>query len=396
MTGEPPPPWWQTLLVILGCALGGILVWSLVHFAVPQEWTAGAGADALVLVDLVLGGLSLPLVGVAHRRRSLVAICCLILISGVSGFATVGAGYASVIATIRFPWRKVGVLALMWVISGVLGTWITNAGRSEPVGLIEAALYGALMWGLTVLIGWGARSRRATMIAHQREAAATIREQQALLRERDAQLARTQAAERSRIAREVHDALSHELSVIAMHAGAMEYRDDLTSHQLRDTAATVAAAARRAGTELRRVITTLRDDTSAEAPADLSDLPELVTELATSGSTVNLRIDPRLPLPELPISASQQLLRVAREALNNAVRHAPGAPVTLTLSGGPAAGLQLECRNELRTSIGAADARGSGAGHVGMTEVARLLGGTLTTGEVGNHYRTRLEVPWPG
>lgn len=187
----------------------------------------------------------------------------------------------------------------------------------------------------------------------------------------------------------------HEISVIALHAGALEYRTDLTGDQMRSASATIAEAARRAGTDLRQILDALRDpDAGVAQPADLRDLDELVAESRSQGSPVELRIDPGLGVGSVPAGPSRELFRVARECLRNAVRHAPGAVIHVDLTGNPVDGLTLECRNA-RSQPAPADGRGSGAGLLGLAEMAEALGGRWDVDATETQWRTRMWVPWP-
>ena len=90
------------------------------------------------------------------------------------------------------------------------------------------------------------------------------------------------ANERARIAREMHDVLAHRISLIAMHAGALAYRTDLTAEEMRETAELIQAKSHEALTDLRQVLGVLRDDDRRPAPSGpqptFGDLPALVLE----------------------------------------------------------------------------------------------------------------------
>lgn len=395
---EPTPPWWQTVLLVAGCGLAGLVTWTLGVTAVLEGFVP-IDPDRFFLPamgDLLAGVICLPLVARVHRRHTYAPALAVIVMGGFSTATLVGALYCFVTVVARFSWRRIAVTGAVAVMSTTFGGLVSDAALGEPSSPWWWVVGGTIGAGLGLLLGLAVRGRRATLLALAREAEVAQREQQLLILTRDAVVAQAQATERNRLAREVHDALSHELSVIAMHSGALEFRADLTAEQQRASAATIASAARRAGSELRRVITTLRDDAAREAPDDLRDLPEFARRVTSAGSPVTVQVLDGLALGEVSTSASQQVFRVIREALNNAVRHAPGQPVLVTVQGGLAIGLNMECRNPVGPTAEVGDARGAGVGLVGMAEIARLLGGTFSAGVEDTEYTVRLWVPWPG
>jgi signal transduction histidine kinase len=90
------------------------------------------------------------------------------------------------------------------------------------------------------------------------------------------------------------------------------------------------------------------------------------------------------------------VVRVVQEGLTNARKHAPGAPVTIGLSGGPGPGLTVEIDNSLAAGAGGVAIPGGGTGLVGLAERVKLADGTLEHGSVGGVFRLRAWLPWPG
>src|SRR4051812_2095088 len=138
---------------------------------------------------------------------------------------------------------------------------------------------------LAIVVAWGAAVRaRRELIATLRERAARA---EAEARQRAEML---RGLERERIAREMHDVLAHRISLISLHAGALEIRRDLSSEQVADAGATIRASAHQAMEELREILGVLRssDDEHLRPRQGLADLDELVDEARKAGMTVHL------------------------------------------------------------------------------------------------------------
>ncbi|GLI29387.1 MULTISPECIES: histidine kinase [Brachybacterium] len=224
------------------------------------------------------------------------------------------------------------------------------------------------------------------------------READALRRGRDAESAQVRAEERAALARDMHDSVSHHLASIAMHAGAMAYREDLDPATLRETARTVRDAAQHANRELREVLIALRtaDDHAADDAAPLATAPtleETVERARDGGQEVSLELD-GLDLAELEQLGRGTVVALARilgEALTNAAKHAPGAPVTALLAR-RAEQVTLTVENPL---TGEAQPLSTGHGLIGVEERARLLGGGArwTRTEHGT-FEMEAWLPW--
>ncbi|HEY7813596.1 MAG TPA: histidine kinase, partial [Nakamurella sp.] len=194
-------------------------------------------------------------------------------------------------------------------------------------------------------------------------------------------------AERARIAREVHDVLAHSLSALSLNlqgARLMLARDG-ASEQAQEQVRRAQRLAAEGLAEARRAVAALREDPvpAARAIADLVTSARLET-----GTPTELTVDgtPR----DLPGSTEDALYRTTQEALSNARKHAPGAPVQVRLAYG-------DNRTELTVTdhIGhrAADPMPDGYGLTGMRERAELIGGELHTGPTDSGWQVRLVVP---
>jgi signal transduction histidine kinase len=207
-------------------------------------------------------------------------------------------------------------------------------------------------------------------------------------------------AERTRIAREMHDVLAHRISLLSLHAGALEFRPDAPPEEVARAAAVIRASAHQALEDLRAMIGLLRDGADGEAPQPpqptLAALPGLLEESRAAGTRVHA--DVRLPdLAAVPDAIGRHALRIVQEALTNARKHAASAAVDLRVEGAAGKGLAIEVRNPAPVlAAGEPEIPGSGTGLVGLAERATLSGGHLEHGldEDGN-FRLRAWLPWP-
>src|SRR5690606_9231987 len=227
-------------------------------------------------------------------------------------------------------------------------------------------------------------------------------------REQERRVAEARVAERTRIAREMHDTLAHRLSLLAATAGALEYRPDADPAQLARAAGLVRAGVSSALGDLRDVVRVLRadpEDVDGGAPAPqptLDDVDRLVAEAREAGGDVTYE---RSGSVDVPRTVEVAAYRVAQEGLTNARRHAPGSPVVLRVTaragevrvtvsdGGPrlvAVGGPVE-----GAAGGAAGASGDGTGTglVGLRERVDLLGGTLDAGARDDGFVLDVRLP---
>jgi signal transduction histidine kinase len=189
-------------------------------------------------------------------------------------------------------------------------------------------------------------------------------------------------AERVRIARELHDVVAHNMSVIAMHAGSGRLAAVRDPGAARQALEVVEEASRTALAEMRRLVTVLRevDEANPElTPAPgLADLPRLVAQVVSAGVQVDVRTEG--DLAAVPAGVSLAAYRIVQEALTNVVRHAGPTRVCLRVAAG-ADRVRLEVSDEGgRRVTTAAVPAGAGHGTVGMRERASLYGGELSIG----------------
>ncbi|MFJ8826303.1 sensor histidine kinase [Streptomyces sp. NPDC102467] len=200
---------------------------------------------------------------------------------------------------------------------------------------------------------------------------------------------RARLRERARIAQDMHDSLGHELSLIALRAGALQVTAGLAERH-RTAAAELRAAASDATDRLHGIIGVLREEDDEPAPLAPAgeSIAELVDRAAESGLPVHLKGG---PAPD-----DRTAYRVVQEALTNAAKHAPGAPVTVETA-------HRDSTTELTVTNGRAHPTpapppppGSGTGLLGLRARITALGGTFEAGPHEDGFRVTASLPRPG
>jgi signal transduction histidine kinase len=210
-------------------------------------------------------------------------------------------------------------------------------------------------------------------------------------REQRLQAIAIRADERAKIAREMHDVVSHQVSLIAMQAGALQVTT--TDDQARNTAQTIRELSTRTLDELRHLVGALRTATDGADEPNLETLLDLVRD---STMDVTLRID--LDGRTLPASVAGAAYRTVQEALTNVRKHAAYAPasVQVTVSGGA---LVVRVDNEPppdRNGHGTDELPSGGHGLLGLRERAALLGGDFEAGPTAyGGFTVRATLPLP-
>ncbi|CAM3175032.1 sensor histidine kinase [Stackebrandtia soli] len=244
--------------------------------------------------------------------------------------------------------------------------------------LISLCLSGVLPW-----LAGGFRRQQALLVEAGR------RDVERLIGERAQVAERARAAERARIATDMHDSIGHGLALIAVRAGALEVAKGL-SDEHREDVAELRRCAVDATDRLRQAISVLRDPGNAAplTPAH-EPLAEIVHRVRDAGMEVRLADEagPVTPLVE------HALRRVVQEALTNAARYAPGAPVTVSLvrSGGS---VELTIVNGPAT--GSPSSPGTRSGIIALRERLRVLGGEFEAGPTGDGFRVAARIPEEG
>ncbi|MGY1605914.1 MULTISPECIES: sensor histidine kinase [unclassified Geodermatophilus] len=326
--------------------------------------TPGSGRLAVVVPGTVLLVVTLALL---RRRAPLVPFGIGAVLSALSPAVTVASlltAYAVGRYEPRWPVRSaaavVGVVAVAqpWTLTSV-DQWVGAVGGATLVVLLPGAL------------GAWARTRAELVDALTGRAERAEAERELLARE-------AVLTERTRIAREMHDAVGHRVSLMVLQAGAIEVAAG-DRDRVQQLAGQVQEAGRRALEELRQMVGVLRaGDLDEAAPLGPqpgpADLPRLVQAAREAGMTVRWSGPAEGTAPVDP-AVGRAAYRIVQEALTNAGRHAPDAPVEVTVE---------RCPGELRVRVvngrpsHVPDAvPGGGFGLVGLAERVRTLGGRL-------------------
>ncbi|MFJ2946423.1 sensor histidine kinase [Streptomyces sp. NPDC087226] len=340
---------------------------------------------ALAVTDQVLGALSCAAVWL--RRRWPLALAAVMV---PVGFVSETSGGVAIIAlftlAVHRPFRYVAWVGGAQAVLVPLYFW----WRPDP-DLPYLAVLVLFVVLTAATVGWGmfVRSKRQLMLslrdrARRAETEARLRAEQA------------QRLAREAIAREMHDVLAHRLTLLSVHAGALEFRPDAPREEVARAAGVIRESAHEALQDLREIIGVLRAGESDEAgrpQPTLAALDTLVAESRQAGMKVTL--DQCVTDPAgVPASVGRTAYRIAQEGLTNARKHAPGTEVIVSVTGGPGQGLTVSVRNPAPEGD-VPHVPGAGQGLIGLTERATLAGGTLEHGPASDGgFEVRARLPW--
>ena len=371
--------WLSTVFAVV---IGGLLWLSVAQ----DQWQS---ARTLFWGDLALGVASLA--AMQFRRRWPLAVTVLTVAATAVSVSAIGPWIVCQVSlSARRRWREILPTAALSVLAGQASLAVQpNRTMSWYVNL----LFCVLAAGVVVAIGLYLGARR-DLIASLHDRAERAEREQAL------QISTARAGERTRIAREMHDVLAHRMSLVAVHAGALAYRTDLSAAETRETAAIIQANSQRALADLREILGLLRDtergiDVTHHRPQPtLADLDSLLDDERAAGAHVTLRSDLE-DLDALPESIGRSAFRIVQEGLTNARKHAPHALVTVELTGHPGNGLDLSVRNPVRVGGELNGKDGAGFGLVGLAERAAASHGRIEHGLTPNgDFVLRAWLPW--
>lgn len=264
-----------------------------------------------------------------------------------------------------------------------------NTVTPPAVSLWRPQLYGSsLFLILAVIMGlWMGSRRRLVQALHEQVDHLRVERQ---LREETAR-----AAERSRIAAEMHDVLAHRLSLIALHTGVLITKADALPVPVTERLALLRTASTEALADLRDILAALHDrqaTTGAATAPVLRDVQELVEEARAAGQHTDLQVDGGAG----QASAAHRLAvyRLVQEGLTNARKHATGAPVHIRVDYGPPRTI-VEVTNSPGQT--ARHSTSSGFGLIGLRERVQALGGQFTAGPRGaGSWQLSADIPQPG
>ena len=379
------PARWRNWRVDVAVALGVCAVQVVfTHFA-AQDQPERRALDVLAYTLLAIG----PVALVARRRYpvSVLAIAfCATLAYWVIGYARGPIFIAQIVALFAVVTAGKRLAALLILALGYVSfLWLPYLLGREPAPSLAAAL-GLAAW-LLVLLG------SAEFVRARRERA------QEAVRMREEEARRRASEERLRIARDLHDVLAHNISLINVQAGVALHLMDERPEQARTALTAIKQASKDALTELRSVLDILRggDEHAPRAPAPtLARLDDLVSRAAAAGLAVRTEIEGEARA--LPSGVDGAAFRVVQEALTNVTRHAGPATATVRLSYGERdLTVQVDDDGLGSASQGEHSTLGSGKGIVGMRERVTVLGGDLEAGpRPGGGFRVRARLPLDG
>lgn len=316
------------------------------------------------------------------RRRWPVALATVLLtLSAVSELVGGAAMIALCTVAVHRPARVVAPLFALGLGSSAVFMLL------RPEADAGAPLLVLVGFGIAVqvaVVGWG------MVIRHRRELVLSLRER-AVRAEAEAALRAERAQLRARedIAREMHDVLGHRLSLLSVHAGALEYRPDAPAEDIALAASVIRESAHQALQDLREVIGVLRAPVQELPQPTYADLPAMVAETARAGMPVVLTDS---VTGDVPDTVGRTAYRIVQESLTNARKHAFGSTVEVVVTGGAGDGLTVSVVN----TAGRAGTAGGGQGLPGLAERAALAGGSLTYGSTPDGgWRVSAWLPWP-
>lgn len=379
---------------VVAALTGASLVGMMAHLNVDLPEGGGdvvrreLDAEGVVLVMMQ----TLPLV---WRRRAPVAT---LAVTGTALFLFIGLGYSPSLASFGF-------LAALYTVAahrdrttsipagvasniGVLGILVLGPEPIEPEAVVaEFLIVGAAWW-----LGDGLRIRRGQLLMLEDRATR-------LEREREERAERAVVEERRVIARELHDVVAHNVSIIVAQAGAAQRIFEAAPQEALGVLGTIEAIGREALVEMRRLMGLLRTDDDEDAarspPPGLRNLEALIAQIRSAGVPVTLTVV-GTPRP-LPLGLDMSAFRIVQEALTNVLKHAGPARAEVIVR-------YLRDRLELIVNddgrVASRDVGGKGGpgfGQLGMRERIALFGGELQVGsrrEGG--YRVAARLPLDG
>ena len=366
---------------VIAAGLGALILGITIRDA-SNEMTS-----AQVAIDAALGAVCCTALWWRRRWPLGVALLCVVL-GALSTSGTVAGLFALSSLAVHRPVRPALFVAALFVPSAVVcSIWLGRTDAWTVMLPTLALAAAAVAWGMYI------RARRQ-LLANLRDRARRAEADQLLHAER------ARLAERTRIAREMHDVLAHRISLVALHAGALEVALDLPPDQVRESATLLRSTAHQALEELRDVIGVLREEpgsggSSTVPQPTLADIPRLVEETRRSGAKIDFEMEVD-GAAGAPGPLGRDAYRIVQEALTNINKHARGTLAEVRVAGAPDHGLHVCVRNP--PAVGVHDRPsppGSGTGLLGLQERVALANGVLVHGrDAAGGFVVEAELPW--
>lgn len=374
---RPPPT--RSDIVVDAVVAGTVFLYNLPIQGIP----AGTSSLAALLVPV---GLCLPYL---WRRRHPVAVFAVLL---AVAYAQLALGIELLVADVMLVFALAGLaardiparslpaagLTMAWV---VLASGLHHVRQALTIGDVAVLL---LLPVTAWVSGQLTRTRRQHIQALEERATQ-------LERQREIEVRMAAADERARIAREIHDVVSHNLSAVTLLADGAAATLDTDPEQSRTAMLTVRDTGREAMTQMRSMLSILRSDGDADLGPQpgLAGLDTLIDEAKAAGSPV--RVSVTGDAGDIPADTQLTIYRIVQESLTNVRKHAGGVTdVGVAISYGEIE-IEVSISDDGRGDTPAAD--GSGHGLLGMRERVTALGGTLHTGPTDDGYDVRAVLP---
>jgi signal transduction histidine kinase len=382
--------WLQQHPTLVDGVMAAILVFFGLVATGPRE--GGRGLLAVVLCALI----GMPIL--FRRRYPMIAFWAVIAIGGAqvlltravspSDFAVPAALYA--LAAYRR--RRISLIGLGVSVIGAgvaLARWLPAANRAQTSWVAWIFAYGVASSPMIIawLLGDSMRYRRAYYLDLEDKA-------RRLERERDQQAQIGAATERARIARELHDVVAHNVSVMVVQAEGASYAFDSSPETTRRALGTIAETGRTALSEMRRLLGVLRSEAGAadRAPQPgVDQLEDLLEQVRAAGLAVDFTVR-GVPVP-LPQGMALAAYRIVQESLTNTRKHGgPRVSAQVSLHYGEDE-LRMLVRDDGRGAAALTDGQGNGL--TGMRERVAMYGGALHAApRVEGGYEVEAVLPY--
>jgi signal transduction histidine kinase len=370
--------------------LDAALAISIAGVVLADTLLASAGAGGLAPLDyvLLLGG---TLVLLARRRAPRTVL--LVTVIGMVGYSVRAAPDAIVAVPVLIALYTVvnaghRLLAITVATPLMAGAVVNGLARAEGDTAREAIQEAILPvgWFVAAVVG-GEVSRQRLAYLRQVERRAAEAE-----RTREEVALRRAEQERLRIARELHDSLTHSISVIKVHAGVAVHLARKRGEQVPEALLAIQAASADAARELRDTLHVLRDGDREPPACGIDRLPALVARTREAGLPVTLTVTGQQA--DLPAEVDRAVYRIVQEALNNITRHAGPATASVTIDRGPRV-LAVRVDDDGTATADAPPV--PGVGLIGMRERVSALGGRLSADpRPDGGFTVRADIPLPG